>query len=96
MERNKKEKLLKEIADIELEQGHIKKLLTENNMQKLYDYLEGELTWKYFVEKAVYNMQSFSMPNNIQESANNALNFLEVKKKEKEAELAREISNVNQ
>ena len=48
MERNKKEKLLKEIADIELEQGHIKKLLAENNMQKLYDYLEGELTWKYF------------------------------------------------
>lgn len=33
MEQNKKEKLLKEIADIELEQGHIKKLLAENNMQ---------------------------------------------------------------
>lgn len=93
MEQNKKEKLLKEIADIEHEQGYIKKLVAENNMQKLYDYLEGELTRKHFAEKVIHNMLSSSMPSNTQESAYNALNFLQARKREKEVELAREISN---
>ena len=51
MEQDKKAKLLKEINDIMQEQEHIKKLLNENNMQELDDYLGGELTQKHLVEK---------------------------------------------
>lgn len=90
MDQDKKVKLLKEISDIKNEQEHIKKLIYENNMQKLNDYLEGELTQKHFVEKCIHNMASFSMPNTVQESANNAFDFLEQLKREKEAELAKE------
>lgn len=90
MEQDKKVKLLKEISDIKHEQEHIKKLMIENNMQKLNDYLECELTQKYFVEKCIHNMASFSMPDTVQESANNAFEFLDNLKREKEAELVKE------
>lgn len=90
MDQDKKVKLLKEISDINNEEERIKKLINENNLQKLNDYLEGELTQKHFVEKCIYNMASFSRPHTVQESANNALDFLEQLKKEKEAELAKE------
>ncbi len=90
MEQDKKAELLKEINDIMQEQEHIKKLLNENNMQKLDDYLGGELTQKHFVEKCIHNMASSSMPSTIQENASNAYGFLERLKREKEAELAKE------
>lgn len=93
MEQKEEEKLLKEIADIEHEQKNIMRLLSENNMQKLNDFLEGELTEKYRVEKTIHNMLSSSMPSNIQESANNAFNFLENIKREKEAKLVYKISS---
>ncbi len=54
MEQDKKVKLLKEIGDIKNKQEHIKKLMIENNEQKLNDYLERELTEKHFVK----NVQS--------------------------------------
>lgn len=90
MEQDKKAKLLKEINDIMQEQEHIKKLLNENNMQKLENYLEGELTQKHFVEKCIHNLASSSRPSTIQENASNAYGFLERLKREKEAELAKE------
>lgn len=90
MEQDKKAELLKEINDIMQEQEHIKKLLNENNMQELDDYLGGELTQKHFVEKCIHNMASSSMPSTIQENASNAYGFLERLKREKEVELAKE------
>lgn len=90
MEQDKKAKLLKEIRDIIQEQEHIKKLLNENNMQKLNDYLGKELTQKHFVEKFFYNMACQSMPYTVQENASNAYNFLEKLKREKEAEFGKE------
>lgn len=93
MVEGKKTKLLKEICDIDREQEHIQKLIVEGNMQKLNNYLEGELTRKYFVEKFIYNMSNFRMPDTVQESANNALIFLNGLKREKEAELAKNISS---
>lgn len=93
MEQDKKAELLKEINDIMQEQEHIKKLLNENNMQELDDYLGGELTQKHFVEKCIHNMASSSMPSTIQENASNAYGFLERLKREKEAELAKETLN---
>ena len=90
MRQDKRAKLLKEINDIVQEQGHINKLLNENNMQELENYLGGELTQKHFVEKCIHNMASSSMPSTIQENASNAYGFLEKLKREKEAELAKE------
>lgn len=95
MEQKKKEKLLKEIVDIEHEKKQIIKLLTQNDMKKLNDFLEGELTEKHCAEKVINNIFSSSMPSSVQESANNALNFLEMLKREKEVRLAQEISNVD-
>lgn len=90
MEQDKKVKLLKEISDIIQEQEHIKKLLNENNMPELNDYLGGELTQKHYIEKFLYNMTCHSMPSTIQENASNAYNFLENLKREKEAEFGKE------
>ena len=90
MSQDKRAKLLKEINDIVQEQGHINKLLNENNMQELENYLGGELTQKHLVEKCIHNLASSSMPNTIQENASNAYGFLERLKREKEAELAKE------
>ena len=90
MSQDKRAKLLKEINDIVQEQGHINKLLNENNMQELENYLGGELTQKHLVEKCIHNLASSSMPNTIQENASNAYGFLEKLKREKEAELAKE------
>ena len=93
MEQDKKAKLLKEISDIIQEQKHIKKLLNENNMQKLNDYLGEELTQKHYVEKCFYNMTCHSMPLTVQENARNAYNFLEMLKREKEAEFGKKTLN---
>ena len=90
MSQDKRAKLLKEINDIVQDQGHINKLLNENNMQELENYLGGELTQKHLVEKCIHNLASSSMPNTIQENASNAYGFLERLKREKEAELAKE------
>lgn len=95
MDQEKEAKLLKEIADIENEQKHIKSLVATNDLQKLNNYLEGELTQKYFVEKALNNMFSFSRPVTVQESAGNAFDLLERLKKEKEAELTKEMLNLD-
>lgn len=90
VEQDKKAKLLKEVADIKHEQEHIKSLLRDNKMQELNDYLQGELTQKHYVEKALHNMMNPNMPVTIYENANNAFNFLEILKREKEAELVKE------
>ncbi len=90
MEQEKKAKLLKEISDIIQEQEHIKRLLKENSMQELNDYLGGELTQKHYVEKYFYNMACHSMPSTVQENASNAYDFLERLKREKEAEFGKE------
>ena len=95
MEQDKKAKLLKEVADIKHEQEHIKGLLRDNKMQELNDYLQGELTQKHYVEKALHNMMNPNMPVTIYDNANNAFNFLEILKREKEAELAKKLSNVD-
>ena len=95
VEEDKKVKLLKEVADIKHEQEHIKGLLRDNKMQELNDYLQGELTQKHYVEKALHNMMNPNMPVTIYENANNAFNFLEILKREKEAELAKKLSNVD-
>ncbi len=95
MEEDKKVKLLKEVADIKHEQEHIKGLLRDNKMQELNDYLQGELTQKHYVEKALHNMMNPNMPVTIYDNANNAFNFLEILKREKEAELAKKLSNVD-
>lgn len=93
MEQNKKVKLLKEIEDIKREQEHIVNLLNENKLQELNDYLQGELSEKHFVEKALHNMVNPNMPITVQENAGNAFGFLKVLMKEKEAELAKETLN---
>lgn len=93
MEQKEKEKLLKEITDIEHEQKYILKLLAENSIPKLNEYLEGELTDKHRAEKAILNALSTSRPSNTQESAKNALNLLGFLKREKEAKLTHEISD---
>lgn len=90
MEQDKKAKLLKEISDIIREQEHIIKLLNENNIQELNNYLGGELTQKHFVEKSFYNMTCHSMPRTVQKNASNAYDFLEKLKREKEAEFGKE------
>jgi hypothetical protein len=95
VEEDKKVKLLKEVADIKHEQEHIKGLLRDNKMQELNDYLQGELTQKHYVEKALHNMMNPNMPVTIYDNANNAFNFLEILKREKEAELAKKLSNVD-
>ena len=95
MEEDKKVKLLKEVADIKHEQEHIKGLLRDNKMQELNDYLQGELTQKHYVEKALHNMMNPNMPVTVYDNANNAFNFLEILKREKEAELAKKLSNVD-
>ena len=95
MEEDKKVKLLKEVADIKHEQEHIKGLLRDNKMQELNDYLQGELTQKHYVEKALHNMMNPNMPVTIYDNANNAFNFLVILKREKEAELAKKLSNVD-
>lgn len=91
MEQDKKVKLLKEVEDIKHEQEHIKSLLRDNKIQELNDYLQGELTQKHYVEKALHNMMNPNMPVTVYDNANNAFNFLEILKREKEAELAKEL-----
>lgn len=90
VEQDKKEKLLKEVEDIKHEQEHIKSLLRDNKIQELNDYLQGELTQKHYVEKALHNMMNTNMPVTVYDNANNAFNFLEMLKREKEAELVKE------
>lgn len=75
VEEDKKAKLLKEVADIKHEQEHIKGLLRDNKMQELNDYLQGELTQKHYVEKALHNMMNPNMPVTIYDNANNAFNL---------------------
>ena len=91
MEQDKKAKLLKEVEDIKHEQEHIKSLLRDNKIQELNDYLQGELTQKHYVEKALHNMMNPNMPVTVYDNANNAFNFLEILKREKEAELAKKL-----
>lgn len=93
VEEDKKAKLLRELADIKHEQEHIKSLWKDNKMQELNDYLQGELTQKHFIEKTLYNMVNSNMPITVEGNANNAFDFLEVLKREKEAELAKETLN---
>lgn len=90
MEQEKILKLLREIEDIKHEQNHIKTLFDTNNLSQLDDYLENELTSKYMIEKFVHNLINPVMPSNTQENADNACNFLERLKREKEAELMKE------
>ena len=90
MEQDKKVKLVKEIEDIKHEQEHIKRLLRDNKIQELNDYLQGELTQKHYVEKTLHNMMNPNMPVTVYDNANNAFNFLEMLKREKEAELVKE------
>lgn len=90
MEQDKKVKLVKEIEDIKHEQEHIKSLLRDNKIQELNDYLQGELTQKHYVEKTLHNMINPNMPVTVYDNANNAFNFLEMLKREKEAELVKE------
>ncbi len=90
MEQDKKAKLLKEVEDIKHEQEHIKSLLRDNKIQELNDYLQGELTQKHYVKKALHNMMNPNMPVTVYDNANNAFNFLEMLKREKEAELVKE------
>lgn len=95
VEQDKKVKLLKEVEDIKHEQEHIKSLLKDNKMQELNDYLQGELTQKHFVEKALYNIVNPNMPVTVHDNAKNAFDFLEVLKREKEAELAKEMFDID-
>lgn len=90
MEQDKKVKLLKEIEDIRHEQERIKSLLRDNKLQELNNYLQGELTQKHFIEKALHNMVNPNIPVTVEGNANNAFDFLEALKREKEAELAKE------
>lgn len=90
VEQDKKVKLVKEIEDIKHEQEHIKRLLRDNKIQELNDYLQGELTQKHYVEKTLHNMMNPNMPVTVYDNANNAFNFLEMLKREKEAELVKE------
>lgn len=90
VEQDKKVKLVKEIEDIKHEQEHIKSLLRDNKIQELNDYLQGELTQKHYVEKTLHNMINPNMPVTVYDNANNAFNFLEMLKREKEAELVKE------
>lgn len=90
VEQDKKVKLVKEIEDIKHEQEHIKRLLRDNKIQELNDYLQGELTQKHYVEKTLHNMMNPNMPVTVYDNANNAFNFLEMFKREKEAELVKE------
>ncbi len=82
---------MKEAEDIKHEQEHIKSLLRDNKIQELNDYLQGELTQKHYVEKALHNMMNPNMPVTVYDNANNAFNFLEILKREKEAELAKKL-----
>ena len=90
VKQDKKVKLVKEIEDIKHEQEHIKSLLRDNKIQELNDYLQGELTQKHYVEKTLHNMINPNMPVTVYDNANNAFNFLEMLKREKEAELVKE------
>lgn len=81
-------KLEKDIIDIQKEKARVSELLGKGNRQKLKDYLEGELTEKHLIEKMFHNMFS-QPPVTIEESANNALQFLENLEKEKELELSK-------
>ena len=90
MEHNKNDELLKEIEDINMEQKYIKELSRESRFKELNDFLQGKLSQKYFIEKAIHNSIYHRMPLTIQENANNAYVFLEKMKCEKEAELLKE------
>lgn len=90
MNKMKVSRLVKEINDIDKEKKKIMNLLSENKLQELYNYLQGELSLKYLKEKIIYNGVNTGQPINIQENANNAMLFLETLKCERESELSRE------
>ncbi|MDE6208194.1 MAG: hypothetical protein K2M73_00755 [Lachnospiraceae bacterium] len=91
---NEINKLAKDIINIQKEKAKVFELLCQGNMQKLEDYLEGELTENHCIGKMINNMFS-QPPATIEESANNALHFLENLEREKELELSKEKSKSN-
>lgn len=83
----KKVKVLKEIQEIAKEKEKICKLIETNNEKELQTYLNGELTQKHYIEKAIHNLGSNTFPKTVEENANNALMFLNDMEREKEMEL---------
>lgn len=86
----KKVKVLKEIQEIAKEKEKIYKLLETNDEKELQRYLNGELTQKHYIEKAIHNLASNTFPKTVEENANNALLFLNDLERKKEMELLKD------
>lgn len=90
LEEIKKRKILREIQEIEEEKEKIFKLLETNDENELQKYLDGDLTQKHYIEKAIHNLASNTFPKTVGENANNALLFLNNLKRKKEMELLKD------
>lgn len=86
----KKSKILREIQEIAEEKEKIHKLLETNDEKELQKYLDGELTQKHYIEKAIHNLASNMFPKTVEENANNALLFLNDLERKKEMELLKD------
>ncbi len=86
----KKSKILREIQEIEEEKEKIFKLLETNDENELQKYLDGDLTQKQYIEKAIHNLASNTFPKTVKENANNALLFLNNLERKKEMELLKD------
>ncbi len=90
LEEIKKSKILREIQEIEEEKEKIFKLLETNDENELQKYLDGDLTQKHYIEKAIHNLASNTFPKTVEENANNALLFLNNLERKKEMELLKD------
>lgn len=86
----KKSKILREIQEIAEEKEKIHKLLETNDEKELQKYLDGDLTQKHYIEKAIHNLASNTFPKTLEENANNALIFLNDLERKKEMELLKD------
>ena len=68
--------ITKEIEEIIDAENHIKELLATKRLEELQYYINGELSQKYLVEKAVHNMIYTEQPTSVEQNAANALAFL--------------------
>ncbi len=65
----------KELLDIKKEYNKTEKLLKEQKWEELQKHIQDVIS-KYPLEAIIYNTVNRNMPTNIQENAQNCMNFL--------------------
>ena len=82
-----KQKLVKEILELNLEIEKIQSLILNNRKNEARDYIDNTIAKKYFVEKVIHNMTYTTPPKDENEYIENALLFLNNLKMKKEVEI---------